>query len=730
MRITVSRLPLLVLLVLPCWAAAVVASGAAIGAEGDHLGDLSADVLVPASPSAMRRLASARLAVQQERYTEAANAIQELLSPETEDGFTGRSEGSATCSTLKSEAARLLDLMPSHAHEWYRLQFGAVAQELLDEAIDRGDRVALAQLSATYFHTEAGCHATLLLARQRLDCGHPREALAWLRRLDDSPATARRCQPELALLSTVSWILVGERAKALRVVERLGADDPQAIVRIGDEQLNAAREADRVVRLLDQACGAWLTSSTAGTGWRMFRGDAARNAEGNWKGPLGELSWKVKTGDDDSEEDDDEEFTGLPALHPLAVSGEILARTPAGRILAIEVDTGKRIWEYPHEWPDDLSNATTGRAVINLGGGAVSRQQQRWQDAITGQISSDGRRVYLVDGLAGNLGSSSMRMVRNRAVLGRIGATPPHNRLVALSQKRQGAVVWTVGGADGEHEPELAGVFFLGPPVCDGARLYALAEIGGEVALVALQADSGRLKWWQPLARPDLPITRDWRRRLAGATPSMADGIIVCPTSAGVVAAVDALTSRLLWGYRYPRNYSAAGHPLRIAFGRTTAPAAKPTSQGWLDASATIADGRLLLTPIDSDELLCLDLLTGKAEWAWEGDAMLFVACVHDGRVVLVGEKELAALNLADGSAAWPEPRLALPPDAKPSGRGFRAGGFYYLPTDNSEIIKLNLADGQLVERIKTPSVPGNLIGFKNRLIWQSIEGICQFRTP
>lgn len=727
-RTTLSRLVLLALSISPCGLAAVVWAGAAVGAEGEQSVDLSAEVLVPASPAARRRLALARQAVQEERFVDAVTAIQELLSAEIDDGFTDRSEGTATCTTLKSQAARLLDLMPREAHKLYELQFGAVAQGLLDEAVGQRDREAFARLSATYFHTEAGCHATLLLARDRLDCGRPREALAWLRRLYESPAVARRCQPELALLTTVSRILLDERGKAQKVIERLGVDHPTAIVRIGDEQLNAARDADRVVRLLDQACGAGLPSPVIETEWRMFRGDTARNAASDWEGPLGELSWHVKIRNEDFGEDRDEESKSLPALHPLAVSGEILARTPAGRLLAIEATTGKRIWEYPHEWPEERSDNTTGRGVIMIGG-QISPQAQRWQDAISGQFTSDGGRVYLVDGLAGSHGSNPARRIRNRAVQWRLGTTPSHNRLVALSQRRQGAVVWTVGGADGEDEPGLAGVFFLGAPVCDGTRLYALAEIGGELALAALLADSGRLKWWQPLARPHLPITRDWQRRMAGATPSMADGVIVCPTSAGVVVAADALTGRLLWGYRYPRTQNATIQTRRFPIVRASTSPATKTTQGWVDASATIADGCLLLTPVDSDELLCLDLLTGKALWAWEGDAMLFLACVHNGKVTVVGEKEIVALNLADGRSAWPATHVALPPDAKPSGRGFRAGGFYYLPTDQAEIVKINLVDGQLAERIKTPSVPGNLIGLKDRLIWQSAEGVWQFAS-
>ena len=46
----------------------------------------------------------------------------------------------------------------------------------------------------------------------------------------------------------------------------------------------------------------------------------------------------------------------------------------------------------------------------------------------------------------------------------------------------------------------------------------------------------------------------DSRRRLAGASPSLAEGILVCPTSAGAVVAVDLATRTLRWGYQYGRT--------------------------------------------------------------------------------------------------------------------------------------------------------------------------------
>ena len=133
------------------------------------------------------------------------------------------------------------------------------------------------------------------------------------------------------------------------------------------------------------------------------------------------------------------------------------------------------------------------------------------------------------------------------------GETPAsHNQLVALDLKREGAYRWMVGGETGLDEPKLAGAFFLGVPLPLFGQLYALAEINSEIRLVVLDAQTGRQEWSQQLAHVDAQtILENPQRRLSGATPSFSDGIVVCPTSAGAVVAVDMATRSLLWGFQY-----------------------------------------------------------------------------------------------------------------------------------------------------------------------------------
>ena len=101
------------------------------------------------------------------------------------------------------------------------------------------------------------------------------------------------------------------------------------------------------------------------------------------------------------------------------------------------------------------------------------------------------------------------------------------------------------------------------------------------------------------------------------------------------------------------------------------------------------------MTPVDSDHLHCLDLVTGQPVWPpQQREDNLYVACVYDGKVMLVGRHHVSAIGLDDGKPAWQQP-LELPSRAMPSGRGFLAGGEYFLPTTAPDLLRINLRKGR-----------------------------------
>ena len=63
------------------------------------------------------------------------------------------------------------------------------------------------------------------------------------------------------------------------------------------------------------------------------------------------------------------------------------------------------------------------------------------------------------------------------------------------------------------------------------------------------------------------------------------------------------------------------------------AAAERRTGDRWADGTVTIVDGRVLVTPVESDQIYCLNLIDGELKWKFERENNLYVACVDAGHV-------------------------------------------------------------------------------------------------
>ncbi len=695
---------------------------------------LAAEVLPRASHESRGRLSAARAAIEEQRYADAVRTLDTLLRNDDE-GFTAVAADGGSGQPVKAAATALLASLPGRAIAQYETWVGPQAQQALREAIARRDRTALAAVAEQYPCATAGAQAVILLGCDALDRGHPLEALGWLRRLARLPAVAQRFEPQRSLTTAMAWLAAGREDRALETIQDLAALGSKVHFRIGDEEYSCSDAPERILAGLSGSLGPPQAAPT-NDNWSLFRGDAARNAPTVFSGSLGPLRWLV---DAEQGRKPSEVQTAmhrripsspkvqLPSAHPLVVDDLVLARMP-GRLMALDAEGGRQMWEFPPGGDTALDDAP--QDTFPRGGGSlrdVLLWQRTYQDALYGQLASDGHRVFLVDGLGSAWGRRIPVVV---GVGGRPAIRPApvsHNRLVALQFSGQGKLAWSVGGTSGEDEPELAGAFFLGAPLPVGERLFALAELDGEIVLCALHSDSGQLEWSRVLAVPPQGILDDSQRRLAGASPSLADGVLVCPTSAGAVVAVDIGTRSILWGYEFPPAMrSGRARQLRVV-GGVPVQLDRSGPSNSIDATATIADGCVVLAPVEAGELVCLDLDSGELVWRREAGDILYVGCVQQNTVLVVCTAGLAAWDLASGKPAWDEWNVALPDGARPAGRGLYADGFYYLPTNASEIVKINLDDGRIVQRIHTESPPGNLVAHGRLLVWQSPDAVEAF---
>jgi len=702
-----------------------------------NVNPLRANVFIGA-PREMRILVTrAQQAIQEKRFTDATAELGALLeNADIEDYFILNAESDKNLTSIKTQVSNILAALPKEGQAAYALQFDAKARHLLEEAVAQGNVDLLASVERMYFHTPSGLEASMLLAHLELERGRPLAAAIRFRRLASLAAARRRFEPQLSFLLAIAWYDAGRDEEARLAVEDLHNRYATASVRVGGREIQITNaKADAIRWLADALGGPQRAMLTQAFQWAMFRGGPARNVTNIGSMPLQGFRWRTPVADNPSDEKivrsirahlESESTAALPSFFPLVVNDVVLMRTPE-RLVAVDLKSGKRIWVFPWDESADASENESRQQTGNANYRKTRTEQLRqrfFDDAPYGQLSSDGRSVFLINDLGFATGGAPNVLVRGR---GRIFSNPdrpkPHNQLVSLDLQRQGFLQWAVGGEEGEDEKLLAQAFFLGPPLPLDGKLYALAEIRDEVRLVVLNIETGRQIWSQHLAHiGDFGVMQNTTRRTAGATPSFASGVLVCPTTAGAVVGIDIDSRTLLWGFRYSSGNSTTRNGMGGIYRFQATPA---LGKHWADATITIADGKVLMTPVESEQLFCLDLVTGKPAWeSKKREDGLFVGCVWRGIAVLAGANRLTGISIADGKQAW---SLPFKGEFQPSGRGFLSEGDYFLPTSIGEIVQVKVSDGSVVQRSACNGPLGNIVCYQEQIISQGVDWLAAY---
>jgi outer membrane protein assembly factor BamB len=663
------------------------------------------------------------------RYAETARRLGELLEdPTTADFFLNADAQSGSRRSFKAELRRLIGTLPPEARQAYELTFGPRARQMLDDAGRKGDVETLHGVARRYPHTEAGYEAVYLLSGLLLDQGQPGEALLWLAQLRESPDKGARYEPMLSLLTATAALQAGQQEVARATLLALKKNSPRAVLDVGGQSRPLFADDSQALTWLAEITGASIKPASRETIAQSGPLMRSRTAEFT----VSDRSEELAQGRDSVRSRGE---TPLPVLHPVVVGDTILTRTGGG-IVAVSLKTGREVWRYPSERDSD----------------GTTTEQMIWRDVAFGRIAVDGQTAFIVEYSYPVPGDPNQNYGNQRVwfgggmkfggpmffpgggfgamavAMGESGSSPGTpvggNLLSAIDIGTQGKLLWRVGGP-WMVNPQLAGAFFLGPPTPAGDRLYVMAEIQNAIHLVVFEKTSGRLVWVQKLGDIENSIYQDPFRRMAGASPVVVSGMVVCPTSCGGIVAVDIARRQLLWAYQHKRSDTSMTQP---NYGRVA-----QLNQGgrWGDNRLWVEDGRVIATPLESEDMHCLDLKTGKVLWTRPRGASLYVACVHDGVVVTVDGRYVGSKKLANGDMAW-NSSIQLPGKSRPSGRGVRSGDFYYLPLTDSEggydkagqIARIDLKAGKIVEVAVSQRqfVPGNLAFHDGQFISQGAQ--------
>jgi outer membrane protein assembly factor BamB len=683
-------------------------------------------------------------------FPEAVRQLQRILDSPDDSWLEMGSPQQREFQSAKQHVQDRIGHLPRAARDAYEAEYGQTAKRMLEDASATGQLSALAEVARRFFHTKAGNTAAYLLGSRLLDDSKPLAAAVQFGALRDSSA-AGSFEPMLSLKLALCWVRADRKQKSIPILSalrnRVAADE----IKIGGRSVRLFRgDEDPLEWLARVMPSASRDVSMPQNNWLLCGGNSSRNAEATEALPLGEPVWKESVVRDwdfvgknrfseidkvlanyESELQERGALT-LPAATPLVVGNTVLFRTLA-RLRAVDLQTGERLWdtaECDRHYAILAAESTSARGPNRLPVNMEASEQndlrlflnaRAFRDRTYGSLSSDGRRVFAIME-PGFYGQEDLKANPQADLLG----ARTFNTLAAVDVA-SGQLLWEIGGARADRRRDLAGAFFLGPGLPLENVLYCLGEMDGEVLLFALDPATGKVHWRQRLVLPLGRLPHFPLRRMAGGSPSFASGLLICPTTGGCVVGVDPSSRTLRWNYQYTINVAEGFSDPRVAWVDEPLWTGRDDAARWLDASPVIADGCVLLTPRDSDELHCVNLADGTLRWKRERGDGLFLAGVLDGKVVIVSRAAVEAFRLEDGSPIW-NPAIEL---ALPAGRGFRTGRLYHLPLAGGEFATIDLRKGRVITRSRFPShvEPGNLVAAHGTLVMQSARSVTGFRS-
>lgn len=415
---------------------------------------------------------------------------------------------------------------------------------------------------------------------------------------------------------------------------------------------------------------------------------------------------------------------------PLYDGQRVFFRTAVG-VRAIDAATGKLQWEAarPDRFMKMELNADQNINAGGFFGSQVPALNRTLRVNTASQMSISGTTLFAVED------TDVLRVGMSAAMFNGSRAESFSNYIRAYDTE-SGLFQWEIGGQSGSDNTALngspnllAGYAFLGAPLVLGDRIYVLTESGDGIMLVRVgvpNADAGQLnpqvEASQLLAIPNRDFNSHPLRRYAGLIPSFARGLLICPLCDDRIVAVSAEDLSIRWVFRYEGvlKQQEIGGNATILFGaRSPADSDRVDLQSrWADSLPRVAGNRIFVTPRDADQLYCLDLQTGRQLWKTARGGSHAIAAVTADLVVLSGNREVTALNPANGAVMWKHQLR----QGQVCGTAACDGRLLYLPVDTPGIVALELATGRrlLIQDWVGPDLPGNLLATSHGLFSQS----------
>ncbi len=293
-----------------------------------------------------------------------------------------------------------------------------------------------------------------------------------------------------------------------------------------------------------------------------------------------------------------------------------------------------------------------------------------------------------------------------------------YTELVGVDLSRQGDVTFRVTPDALDNQPvspEATQWSFEGSPIVSDGRVYATARRGtpeDETAVVCFDAETSQLIWKRRVC-VNVRNVPDHYNLVGHQLLTLGDGRLFLNTGTGAIAAVDAMTGRMLWVITWPARSD-----------ETYDQESNPQRHGLVPG---LYHGGILYAVTKANGLFALDATTGQPTWRRQiRDRILHLLGIVDGRLILSGNS-LWALDVHTGDDAWPsQTRLGFEdPDGFGYGRGVVTEQSVFWPL-RDEILRVDHRTGEITRRVPLRQAyglqGGNLLISGNHLVIAQAE--------
>lgn len=660
------------------------------------------------------RLRRIQSKIDQGEFNQATNDIRETLTkPGTGLLLTNESPGSQQLyRSFHERIEQLLRELPDESLSTYRSLVEPLARSRFETAVRQADVDRLRQLVLSFPLTASSTDALHFLLARHLDRHEPAAASSVARRLLRQPDLSEE-----------------QRRKVLEIIARCLSQPLQPTPRTAVVKAEAERATLVRQQIPPQATG----DIDACLPLRAHVFPALEN-------PL----WQVHSGLNDEttsltshalHEHFEQSIPVLPQTQPLVINGIVVRRSPI-QISAHHLDSGKLLWSVESE---SDSGQTASRLTMNLSLQELMAQRLARSiqlDSLQSRVSSDGKRIYTVESgisspafIAGSTTTMSNGLISSDRTSSRVVARDVHS----------GQIVWNLTAAAFSEaqlqssESRSADACFCGLPIPIDRQMVGLVQIGELIRLYSVDQRTGQINWTLDVAEAarNSPSDADWRSQ--DCRVALIDGVVVCPTGAGLLAGVELATRSVIWC----RRFSRADAPLdvmRLPF----APARpqRPWWQGWRNfallaaskssdsdgagATTVLSESILIAAGPDADGIHAVDPYSGETVWHQTVDDPVELLTIDD-QVVVVSRHHAAAIDAGSGSPLWRKPC----PEPIGTGYQIRAAGddtngsvYHVFPVRGGSLVALSLSDGSLLESVdRLESLNGCLTSIDGKVI-------------